>query len=400
MTAVDAFGRGYADPPRVKQDDDHRWWFVVDPVLIVATGFITALGILLVYSATRGPATDVEPADTSFLSRQAMFAVIGVGLAFVAAVTDVRRIRRLTPLAYVALLGLLAGVLVLGVEVNGARAWYSMGGIRFQPSEPGKLVLIVALAAVLSTAVVPLGRLGVALGVAAVPIAMILLQPDMGTVLVYIAVVAAMVMMSNVPGRLLALLAIVALTLLVGGFQSDLLADYQRDRLTVFVLDDAEIDRLQAEKDPLYEIAYNSEQSQIAIGNGGLAGQGLFEGTQTASDLVPFQETDWIFSVAGEELGFRGAGLLLAAYALVLFRMWRIAVRASDRFDRLLTVGVMAMFLFQIFQSAGMAMGMMPVTGIPLPLVSYGGSSMITSMVAIGLVLGVHRRRYDFTDRT
>ncbi len=393
MTTVGAFGAG---TPRVKQDDDERWWFVVDPILIACALFITMLGIVLVFSATRGPATELDPADTSFLERQAFFAVVGVGLAFGAALIDIRRVRRAIPLAYVALIVLLVGVLVLGVDRNGARAWYRVAGFTFQPSEPGKLVLIIALAAVLAASAVTVGRLLVTLAVAGLPILMILLQPDMGTVLVYMVVVAAMIMMSEVRARVIVLLSIIGLTAVIGVFQSDLLADYQQNRLTVFLLDDAAVEDLPL---AVRRVAYNAEQSQIAIGNGGISGQGLFEGTQTASDLVPFQETDWIFSVAGEELGFRGAGVLLAVYALLVFRMWRIAVRATDQFDRLLTVGVMAMFLFQIFQSTGMAMGMMPVTGIPLPMVSYGGSSMITSLVAIGLVLGVHRRRFDYTER-
>ncbi len=395
MTALGQPGPG---GPRIRQDDnDQRWWFVVDPVLIAAALFIAGLGILLVFSATRGPATELEPADTSFLERQTFFAFVGVGLAFATALVDVRRIRALTPLAYGGLVALLAGVLVVGVDINGAQAWYSFGGFTFQPSEPGKLVIIVALAAVLAASEVTVERLAVCLGIASVPILLILLQPDMGTVLVYMSVVAAMITMSEVRGRLIVLLAIVGLTLVVGVFQSDVLAEYQQNRLTVFLLDDESVEEL---PDRVREVAYNAQQSQIAIGNGGISGQGLFEGTQTASDLVPFQETDWIFSVAGEELGFRGAGLLLVVYALLLFRMWRIAMRATDRFDRLLTVGVMAMFLFQIFQSTGMAMGMMPVTGIPLPMVSYGGSSMVTSMVALGLVLGVHRRRFDYTERS
>ncbi len=393
MTTVGAFGTG---SPRVKQDDDERWWFVVDPVLIACALFITMLGIVLVFSATRGPATEIDPADTSFLERQAFFAVVGVGLAFGAALIDIRRVRRFIPVAYLGLFGLLVGVLVLGVDRNGARAWYRVAGFTFQPSEPGKLVLIVALAAVLAASAVTLGRLLVTLALAGLPILMILLQPDMGTVLVYMIIVAAMIMMSEVRARVIVLLSIIGLTAVIGVFQSDLLADYQQNRLTVFLLDDAAVEDLPL---AVRRVAYNAEQSQIAIGNGGISGQGLFEGTQTASDLVPFQETDWIFSVAGEELGFRGAGVLLAVYALLLFRMWRIAVRATDQFDRLITVGVMAMFLFQIFQSTGMAMGMMPVTGIPLPMVSYGGSSMITSLVAIGLVLGVHRRRFDYTER-
>lgn len=393
MTTVGAFGTGSL---RVKQDDDERWWFVVDPVLIACALFITMLGIVLVFSATRGPATEIDPADTSFLERQAFFAVVGVGLAFGAALIDIRRVRRFIPVAYLGLFGLLVGVLVLGVDRNGARAWYRVAGFTFQPSEPGKLVLIVALAAVLAASAVTLGRLLVTLALAGLPILMILLQPDMGTVLVYMIIVAAMIMMSEVRARVIVLLSIIGLTAVIGVFQSDLLADYQQNRLTVFLLDDAAVEDLPL---AVRRVAYNAEQSQIAIGNGGISGQGLFEGTQTASDLVPFQETDWIFSVAGEELGFRGAGVLLAVYALLLFRMWRIAVRATDQFDRLITVGVMAMFLFQIFQSTGMAMGMMPVTGIPLPMVSYGGSSMITSLVAIGLVLGVHRRRFDYTER-
>lgn len=396
MTTVHTFDGPTA--PRIKQDDDERWWFVVDPILIACAGFITGLGLLLVYSATRGPATELQPADSSFLEKQFLFALIGVGLAAVAALIDVRRIRSLTALGYGGLVVLLMGVLVVGVDVNGSRAWYSVGGFTFQPSEPGKLVIIVALAAVLGSARVTVGRLMVTIGLGVVPIGLILLQPDMGTVLVYLVVVATMIMLSEVRARVLALLAIVAFTLVVGAFQSDVLAQYQQDRLTVFLLSEEEITALENEN--LERVAYNAEQSQIAIGNGGLGGTGLFDGTQTGSDLVPFQETDWIFSVAGEELGFRGAGLLLAVYALLLFRMWRIALRATDRYDRLLVVGVMAMFLFQIFQSTGMAMGMMPVTGIPLPMVSYGGSSMITSLTALGLVLGVHRRRFDYTERS
>jgi rod shape determining protein RodA len=399
MTSTGAFGSGgFGGPgPRIRQDDDDRWWFVVDPVLIAAALFITALGILLVFSATRGPSTGVEPAVTSFLERQVFFALVGVGLAFAAAVIDVRRIRAITPAGYLGLIVLLAGVLVAGVDINGSRAWYSVAGFTFQPSEPGKLALIVALAAVLAVSQVTVGRLMITLALAGLPIVLILLQPDMGTVLVYLVVVAAMIMMSEVKGRVIVLLAIIGMTAIVGVFRSDVLADYQQNRLTVFLLDDASVEELPL---AVRRVAYNAEQSQIAIGNGGLSGQGLFEGTQTSSDLVPFQETDWIFSVAGEELGFRGAGLLLVVYALLLFRMWRIALRATDLFDRLLTVGVMAMFLFQIFQSTGMAMGMMPVTGIPLPMVSYGGSSMITSLVALGLVLGVHRRRFDYTERS
>jgi rod shape determining protein RodA len=379
---------------RVRHDTD-PWWYVVDPLMILAAGGITVIGALLVYSATRGPATELIAADRSFLEKQAFFAIVGLALGAVTAMVDVARIRQFTPLAYVGLIVLLVGVLGFGREVDGAQAWFQLGGFTFQPSEPGKVVLILVMAGIFSHDLIDTRRLALGLLVAGVPIGLILLQPDLGTVLVYLAIVAAIVMLSTVKARVLGLLVILAITGVVGIFQSDVLASYQEARLTVFVLDDAAI----AEDDDLSRYAYNAKQSEIAIGNGGLSGKGLFEGSQTRSDFVPAQETDFIFSVAGEELGFRGAGLLLALFGVVVFRVWRTAARANDEFDRMVCIGVMAMFLFQIFQSVGMTMGMMPVTGIPLPLVSYGGSSMITSFIALGLVLNVHRRRFDYARR-
>ena len=394
MTTVGPFA---SRPPRLAEDNDQRWWFVLDPVLITAVLLITAIGAVLVFSATRGSATPLDPTNYSFLERQVAFAVLGLVVAVLVAHLSVRSIRAWLPAAYLGLLLLLGGLLVFGDNVRGARAWYSAVGFSFQPSEPGKVILIVVLAAVLSVEEVRTKRLLVGLGLAGLPVVLILRQPDVGTILVYVVIVAAMIAMSAVRLRYIAALAVIAIAVVVGIFQSDVLKQFQEDRLQVFVLDAEDIVALGPEA---ARAAFNVEQSQIAIGNGGLLGQGLFQGTQTRSNLVPEQQTDFIFSVAGEELGFRGAGLLLALYALMLFRTWRIAVRATDSFDRLITIGVMAMFLFQAFQSAGMTMGMMPVTGIPLPLVSYGGSSMLTSMVALGLVMGVYRRRFDFAERS
>lgn len=383
MTAV----RAPVPPTRRERDDP--WWLALDPPLLVATVGITALGLVLVYSATRGPAGDLVPPDRSFLERQAFFAVAGTVLAGVTALIPPARLRALVPAAYLGTVLALLGVLVVGREINGARAWFELAGFRFQPSEPGKLVAIVALAWILSAEHLRLRRLAAALATVGLLMALILLQPDLGTVLVYVAVTVALVVVSGVRARVIVALALVAATGTFVVFQSDVLADYQKARLTIFLFDEGEV------SPDLAPYAYNAEQAQIAIGNGGLTGQGLFQGTQTRSDLVPEQQTDFIFTVAGEELGFRGAGLLLALFGLLVFRVWRIAARARDRFDRLIAVGVMVMFLFQIFQSVGMTMGMMPVTGIPLPLVSYGGSSMITSLVALGLVAGVHRRRFS-----
>jgi rod shape determining protein RodA len=377
---------------RFREERD-PWWFVVDPLLILSVMAITAMGALLVYSATRGPATELDPANTSFLTRQVFFAVLGAGCGLVAALINIERIRSLVSVVYISSLGLLFGILLFGANINGTQAWYRVGGFTFQPSEPGKLVLIITLAAVFSGDRVGFRRMAAGLFLAGVPIGLILLQPDLGTVLVYIVITAVMIIMSNISMRLILLLVLAAITAITMIFTSDVLEDYQKDRLTVFVLDDEAVAELGADA---VRVAYNAEQSQIAIGNGGLTGTGLFQGTQTSSNLVPEQQTDFIFSVAGEELGFRGAAILLGLFAVIVVRIWRVAVRASDEFDRLLAVGVMSMFVFQVFQSAGMTMGMMPVTGIPMPFVSYGGSSMVTSMIAIGLILGVYRRRFDY----
>ncbi|MCY4421751.1 MAG: FtsW/RodA/SpoVE family cell cycle protein [Acidimicrobiaceae bacterium] len=367
------------------------WWLLVDPFLILSALAIAAMGSVLVYSATRGVVDDFTEPDTSFLERQLLFIAVGVAVAAVAAFVAPRHMRRLYPLAFTAMMAALWLVLQVGVEVSGTRGWFSFGTFRMQPSEPGKLVVIAGLALLLSPRAGGAGlvRLGLALVLAAAPIGLLMLQPDLGTMLVYLVVALVTVVASGIKLRWIALLGIVAAVGIVGVLRSDALADYQEARLRVYLFAPSEAN------DDAATYAFNVEQAQIAIGNGGLQGQGLFEGTQTRSDLVPEQQTDFIFTVAGEELGLRGAALLLGLYAVLLFRIWRTAQIAATPFERLLCTGVFAMFLFQMFQSVGMTMGMMPVTGIPLPLVSYGGSSMLTSMAALGLVAGVYRRRLD-----
>lgn len=367
------------------------WWLLIDPLLVLTVAGIGAMGTVLVYSSTRGSGFDLVDPDRTYLDRQVIFLAAGAVLGVAAALVKPRLIRRLAPLAYGLMAVSMLTVLAIGAEVHGARSWFSVGGYQFQPSELGKVVMIVTLALVFSRGqggASPL-RLGLALLSMAPPVVLIMLQPDPGTALVYGAVFVAVVVVSGVKMRWIALLALIALVGGVWVLRSDLLAGYQQARLTVFLFD---LDQVGAEA---AGFAYNAEQAQIAIGNGGLTGQGLFEGTQTRSNMVPAQQTDFIFTVAGEEMGLRGAGLLLGLYSLLMYRIWRTARNASSVFGRLVCTGVLAMFLFQLFQSVGMTMGMMPVTGIPLPLVSYGGSSMFTSLIALGLTAGVHRRRYD-----
>ncbi len=382
-----------APPPKPETLERAKdpWWLLVDPFLILSALAIAAIGSVLVYSATRGVVDDFTEPNTAFLERQVLFVTLGAVVAVVVAFVAPRHIRRLYPLGFLAMMAALWLVLQVGVEVNGTRGWFSFGTFRVQPSEPGKLVVIVGLALLLSPRQGEAGlrRVGLALALAAAPLGLLRQQPDLGTMLVYLVIPLTTVVVSGIRLRWIALLAIVAAAGTVGVLRSDALAEFQEARLRVYLFAPSEV------SDDAATYAFNVEQAQIAIGNGGLRGQGLFQGTQTRSDLVPEQQTDFIFTVAGEELGLRGALLLLGLYAVLLFRIWRTAQIASTQFERLICTGIFAMFLFQMFQSVGMTMGMMPVTGIPLPLVSYGGSSMLTSMASLGLVAGVYRRRLD-----
>jgi rod shape determining protein RodA len=215
-----------------------------------------------------------------------------------------------------------------------------------------------------------------------------MLQPDLGTALVLVAIAAGILLVGGVQMKHLAALAVVGVLFTGFVLNSDMLEQYQRDRLTTFLNQDGDSAAGQRER-------YNLDQSKIAIGAGGTFGAGLFHGSQTRLNNVPEQHTDFIFTAVGEELGFVGAGTLLALFAIVIWRIWRIAQLARDDFGSLVCVGVMAMLLFQIFENVGMTMGIMPITGIPLPLVSYGGSSTLATFASLGLVLNVHARRFS-----
>ena len=357
----------------------------VDLALPLLTVMVALIGVVMVYSATRGPATDLRPAETFHLVRQARLAALGVVAMVAAGWFGHRRLHRFVPLVYLGMLGLLGAVLLVGAEVKGARAWLQFGGIQFQPSEFGKVVLVLGLAAWLARGDEPSApRVVVAVLLVAAPVGLIILEPDLGTVLVYGAIAAGMALVAGVKGRHLAILGLLLVTGLVGVLQSDVLEEYQVRRLLVFVDDESDT-----------TASYNLEQAQVAIGNGGLTGRGLFQGTQNNSALVPEQQTDFIFTVVAEETGFVGGAALLGLVGLLLLRIWRIGQMADDRFGLLISAGVFSMLLFQVFQSVGMATGIMPITGIPFPLVSYGGSSLLTTFVAVGLVQSVHMRRHE-----
>ena len=372
--------------PRLRGQDG--LWRYIDPSLIVASLAITALGTLMIFSATRN---NPSVASTYFVERQAAAIAIGVVVMGLVTVFDYRKLRELVPIGYVGLLALLGGVLFFGREVHEARAWFQYGSIQVQPAELAKPVIIVVLAAFFTGDRATEGqpptvrRLLAALAILALPIALIMRQPDLGTTLVFGVIGTAIVVMAGARTRHLLALALMLTFATTAVLTSNTLDEYQRDRLTVFINPERASER----------VSYNLKQAQVAISNGGIPGQGLFQGSQTRGRFVPEQQTDFIFSVVGEELGFVGGALLIGLFCLLFLRIWRIAAVARDPFGAQIVVGVLAMLVFQVFQSIGMTMGIMPITGIPLPFVSYGGSSIITTFACIGLVLSVHMRRFS-----
>ena len=363
----------------------------VDWGLLALPVVISALGLLMVYSSTRTRLAGQGISELYYVQRQGIAVVIGMAGMVMVMLVDYRRLRDMFPLLYVAVLPLLIAVLALGATRKGTQAWFQVGPLQFQPSEPAKVALVVALAGYCHAHRGDLDawRLAVAVGLAGLPIVLVLQQPDLGTAIVLMVCVGSVLVVAGVRGRHLAVLVLIAVTVLGGAAKADVFADYQLDRLTSF-LDQSKVDTRTAS-----DAEYNLAQSKTAIGAGGLTGAGLFEGTQTKLSYVPEQHTDFIFTVVGEELGFMGGAALLALFALLVWRIWRIALLAADFFGTLMCVGLLAMFAFQVFENVGMTMGIMPITGIPLPFMSYGGSATIASFLAVGLAANVHMRRFS-----
>lgn len=360
-------------------------WRHVDLLLLGAVGLIAVLGSVMVFSSTRGPST--APANTALLERHLVFVAAGATVMVLTMMADYRRFRDWAPIFYGGTtLLLLLVISPLGSEINGQQAWFQFGGVQLQPAEFAKIAVIIALASIGAHFGndIDVRRLLVLLAVPGIPLALIMLQPDPGTALVFVAITMGVLVVTGVRAKHLAALTLLGLTAVVGMLSSDLLQDYQKDRLSVFLNPSA---GLQAE-------AYNLNQSKIAIGSGGVVGKGLFNGTQTQLGIVPEQHTDFIFTAVGEELGFIGSATLLVLFAIVVWRVWRIAQLSRDQLGVLLCVGVLSLLVFQLFQNVGMTMGIMPITGIPLPFVSYGGTATIAAFAGLGLVQSVHMRRF------
>lgn len=361
-----------------------------DLTLNLAVAALLAIGTLLVYAATREwfRSNNLDP--EYYLKRHILNILIGVLLAYGTTLIDYRLLRAYAPILWlISIIGLVAVFIPgIGEEVNNSNAWISLpGGFQLQPAELAKIAIIIGIAMVLSDRdqnqndptdldVVK------ALAIAAIPVFFIVLQPDLGTILIISAAVVAMIGVSGArPIWVVGLL----LLAVVGGFtavKTGAVSEYQVARLQSFI---------DPTSDP-QATGYQIRQSRITIGSGGFFGKGLFEGPQTSGRFVPEQQTDFIFTVAGEELGFVGCSLILFLYLLIFIRAFIICRQSRDLFGRLVCIGVIAWFIFQSFENIGMAMGLMPMTGVPLPFLSYGGSSMFANLIGIGLLQNVHAR--------
>ena len=363
----------------------------MDWILVLAVSALSAIGVLLVWSATQPSLLAAGLDPRTYLKKQLLWVVIGLMLMVAVSFIDRRQLRSWAPLAYGAtLLGLLAVLTPLGSEINGAHAWISLpGGFQVEPSEFAKVALVLIVATVFSQArgARPgLRSVLLALAAAAPLIALVVVEPALGVAMVLVVVTALMIVLSGTRLRIIAALTAIvgAAVALAGGMH--LLKSYQLTRFTSFLHPSSD----------LASAGYNAAQAKIAVGSGGMFGEGLFHGHLVAGNFVPSQQTDFIFTVAGEELGFVGTITIVVLLGIVVARALRIAARADDLFGTLIASGVAIWFAFQSFVNIGMTIGIMPITGLPLPFLSYGGSAVFADMIAIGMLQSVRRHHSVF----
>jgi rod shape determining protein RodA len=371
-------------------------WRNLDVVLVGGVVLISLFGCLMVYTATRDQLQAAGLSPTYYLKKQAIFLVIGLIAMFAVAAIDYRKFRDWAPVIYGLSIVMLVAVFVVGHKSKGAQAWFQFGSYQLEPSEFVKIALIIALATYCAASKRSLsGRALVAvLALSAIPFLLIYKQPDLGTALVLAAVLAAVLLVGGASGRHMAVLAVFTAVATLGVVHFGILKSYQQARLTSFVNSPDQPD-VALLRSAAGANEYNLAQAKITIGDGGLTGKGIGKGPQTNLSYVPEQRTDFIFTAVGEQTGLLGSGLLLVLFALVIWRTWQAATLSRDKVGMLICVGVLAMLTFQVFENIGMTMGIMPVAGIPLPFMSYGGSALIATFAGIGLVLSVRMRRFS-----
>ncbi|MGA7835572.1 MAG: FtsW/RodA/SpoVE family cell cycle protein [Acidimicrobiales bacterium] len=360
----------------------------VDFALLWGLLTLGVTGIVVNYSASRQQLINAGENPHYYLERQGLFVVLGVIAMFIVSRIDYRRYEIAATPLYVFSLLALGGVFVVGKSALGAERWYSFGStIQIQPSEFTVLFLILAIATFCARRTEGLKMYDVMrlLVMATVPLVLIFKQPDLGTAIIIVLIVSAMMVIAGVPPRFMTLLAVLGSVGLAGAVYLDLLKKYQVERITSFLNQNSTNPAVQG---LLYEVA----NAKSAIGSGGIYGAGLFHGLQTTLGYVPEQQTDFIFTAIGEQMGFIGSVLIVALLAFIAWRMFAVGKNAKDTMGRLLCVGIFIFFAFSTFENIGMTMGIMPVTGVPLPLLSYGGSATLVFFVSGGVVLSVSRR--------
>ena len=366
----------------------------LDYTLIITVILILAFSLVIISSATHVTYAAGDQHDSyEYVKKQLIWIVMGVFAAIMIMLVHYENFMNYTKFLYGLNLVMLTSVLALGHTAMGAQRWIAIGPFIFQPSEFSKIIIIITFAAFLTNKEGKLNRFRDLLPCflyIGVPMLLILRQPDLGTSLVFIAIMFGMLFAVGArPSHLLTIIGsgvAVVSGFLYAHFKWGVwipLEDYQLTRLTIFI-------------DPWKDwqgAGYHMIQSQIAIGSGGFWGKGLFNGSQSQLNFLPIQHTDFIFSVVGEELGFIGAATVLAMFFVVVYRGIKIAGEAKDTYGNLLAVGIVSKLTFHILVNIGMTAGIMPVTGVPLPLFSYGGSSMLTNLLALGILLNIYMRR-------
>jgi rod shape determining protein RodA len=361
------------------------WRLRLDPLLVIATLGLVGCSLMAIKGAT---ADDVAGQPYFYVERQALYAVVGLVFMYAISRVDYSRLRELKYLTYGLMIGSIVLVFALATATRGSKRWIELPFFRFQPSELGKLLLVLALSAFIVDRMRRMGRdttAGVTL-LALIPAMLVMAQPDLGTALVYVVGVMALLFVAGAPWRhfaALAALGAVSITLVLVAAPAmgvEVLKPYQVQRLTAF---------LNPSGDP-GDAGYQQQQSRIAIGSGEKTGRGVENATQTGLNFLPEHHTDFIFAVVGETFGFAGAALVLSLYALLIWRGLHILTVAKNLYGALIAGGITSMLLFQIFVNVGMTVGIMPITGVPAPLLSFGGSSMLVTFMAIGFLQSVH----------
>jgi rod shape determining protein RodA len=357
--------------------------------LALAAVVAAFLGVIFIYTATRTGLAVQGLSGTYFLKRQLVFDLLGIGVMLTLWRLDYRRIEQIaTPLYVIMIVMLLAVLSPVGSNALGAQRWFTVGPLQVQPSEFAVLAIIFAIATYCQRRPEGLTLRDVSrlLVMAGFPMLLILVQPDLGTVIVMTVVFIVLLAAAGLPARLLIWLILAIVLIVVIAIEGGFLSSYQIHRLTSFLNQNSNNPALQ-------QFIYNVNQAKTAIGSGGVLGSGIGHGTATNLGYVPEQQTDFIFTAVGEQVGFVGSALVLALMGFIGFRMMRAAVLAKDALGRVTAAGIFTFLAFSVFQNAGMTMGVMPVTGIPFPFFSYGGSSTLVFFAATGVVLSIEARR-------